>query len=73
MTSHETGLPMMWDIASAFRRTGGETRAVCQRQGRGSCQCGKCLAVLNCETYRDLDLCTVTTLSDVPVSKAVPF
>lgn len=48
-----------------------ETRAVCQRRGSGSYRCRKCLAALNWETYRDLELCTVTPLSEVPVSKPV--
>lgn len=44
MTCHETGLPIVWDTASAFHGTGSETRAVCQIRGILSCQCGKYLA-----------------------------
>lgn len=67
MTSHEIDLLKVWNTPSGFHRTGADTRAVCQRQGNGYYWCGKCLADLNCDIYRELDLGTVAFISEVPI------
>lgn len=63
MICHERGLSIVWDTASAFHGTGGETGTVGQNWGVVFCQCGKYLAVLNCETHK--------TQFYVPVTKPV--